>query len=47
MSEDEALVFEIVDDEESDESYIEIVNDEKIINKVFDVYYKLVEESAN
>ena len=47
MSEDEALVFEIVEDEENDESYIEIVNDEKIINKVFEVYYKLVEESAN
>lgn len=47
LGEDEALVFEIVDDEENDESYIEIVNDEKLINKVFDAYYKLVEEETN
>ena len=47
LGEDEALVFEIVEDEENDEESIVIVQDDKIINKVFDVYYELVKQAAN
>ena len=39
IADDEALVFEIIDDEE-----IHIVVDEKLATKVFDIYYKMLEE---
>ncbi len=35
LAEDEALVFEIVEDKNPDESYIELCQDEEIIDKVF------------
>ena len=39
IADDEALVFEIIDDKE-----IHIVADEKLATKVFDIYYKMLEE---
>ena len=45
MKEDEALVFVLEEDEEG-EQQLTIVQDEKIIDKVFDVYDKLYEEES-
>ena len=42
VADDEALVFVI--DEIDDEDMLVLVDDDKIINEVFDVYYKLLEE---
>ena len=39
---DEALVFKV--DEENKENGLEIVTNPKIIDKVFDEYYKLIQE---
>lgn len=47
LAEDEALVFEVCDDDETDEEYIKIVQDTKIIEAVFNEYYKLVDEANN
>lgn len=45
IGEDEALVFEIVENEEDeDEDYLNLVSDIDIIDKVFDVYNKLMDE---
>lgn len=42
---DEALVFEVVEGEtEDDEEYLNLVSDLDIIDKVFDVYNKLMDE---
>lgn len=44
IEDDEALVFKIVEDDESvDESYLNLVDDIDIIDKVFDEYDKLFE----
>ena len=42
IADDEALVFEIIDDEE-----IHIVKDEKIATKVFDIYYEMLNKEGN
>ena len=42
VADDEALVFVI--DEIDDEDMLVLVDDDKIINEFFDVYYKLLEE---
>jgi hypothetical protein len=45
IGEDEALVFEIVEGEEDEEDdYLNLVSDVEIIDKVFDVYNKLIDE---
>ena len=45
IGEDEALVFEIVEpDDEDEEEYLNLVSDLSIIDKVFDVYNKLMDE---
>ena len=45
IGEDEALVFEIVENEEDEEEdYLNLVSDIDIIDKVFDVYNKLMDE---
>ena len=41
IADDEALVFEIIDDEE-----IHIVQDEKIATKVFDIYYEMLNKEG-
>ena len=43
IAEDEAFVFEIVDDEDNGES-LRLVEDDKIIDAVFDEYNKLLDE---
>ena len=43
VGDDEALVFGI--EEVDDEDCLMIVDDEDVIDKVFDVYYKLLEEA--
>ena len=42
IADDEALIFEIIDDEE-----IHIVQDEKIATKVFDIYYEMLNKEGN
>lgn len=42
LEDNEALVFKV--DEENKENGLEIVTNPKIIDKVFDEYYKLIEE---
>lgn len=42
LENDEALVFKV--DEENKENGLEIVTNPKIIDKVFDEYYKLLQE---
>jgi len=42
LENDEALVFKV--DEENKENGLEIVTNPKIIDKVFDEYYKLIQE---
>lgn len=45
VGEDEALVFEIVESEDDEEEeYLNLVSDLDIIDKVFDVYNKLMDE---
>lgn len=45
IGEDEALVFEVVEPEnEDEEEYLNLVSDIEIIDKVFDVYNKLMDE---
>ena len=45
IGEDEALVFEIVEPEdEEEEEYLNLVSDLTIIDKVFDIYNKLIDE---
>ena len=44
VEDDEALVFVIKEDE--DESSIELVKDEKIIKRVFDEYYDLLDKQS-
>ncbi|MBQ9792597.1 MAG: DUF1292 domain-containing protein [Clostridia bacterium] len=45
IGEDEALVFEVVEGEEDEEDdYLNLVSDVEIIDKVFDVYNKLIDE---
>ena len=45
VGEDEALVFEVVEPEnEEDEEYLNLIADIDIIDKVFDVYNKLMDE---
>lgn len=45
IGEDEALVFEIVENEEDEEEdYLNLVSDIDVIDKVFDVYNKLIDE---
>lgn len=45
MKDDEALVFVLEEDEEGEQQLV-IVQDEKIIDKVFDAYDKLYEEES-
>jgi uncharacterized protein YrzB (UPF0473 family) len=45
LGENEALVFSIEENEETNEECLVLVIDEEIIDKVFDVYDKLVEDS--
>ena len=45
VGDDEALVFEVVQPEnEDDEEYLNLISDIDIIDKVFDVYNKLMDE---
>ena len=45
IADDEALVFEIVQPEdEEDEEYLNLIADLELIDKVFDVYNKLMDE---
>jgi len=45
IGEDEALVFEVVEPENGEEEeYLNLVSDIEIIDKVFDVYNKLMDE---
>lgn len=45
IGEDEALVFEVVEGEEDEEDdYLNLVSDVELIDKVFDVYNKLIDE---
>lgn len=45
VGEDEALVFEVVESEDDEEEeYLNLVSDIDIIDKVFDVYNKLMDE---
>ena len=45
IGDDEALVFEIVEAEEDEEDdYLNLVADIEIIDKVFEVYNKLMDE---
>ena len=44
MEENDALVFEITVDTDTNESSIAIVKDEDIIDEVFDAYEELLEE---
>jgi len=45
IGDDEALVFEIVEPEnEDEEEYLNLVSDIEVIDKVFDVYNKLMDE---
>lgn len=45
VGEDEALVFEVVESEDDEEEeYLNLVSDLDIIDKVFDVYNKLMDE---
>lgn len=45
IGEDEALVFEIVEsDNEDDGDYLNLVSDIDVIDKVFEVYNKLMDE---
>ena len=45
VGEDEALVFEIVEgDTEEDEEYLNLVSDMEVIDNVFKVYDKLIDE---
>ena len=46
MDEDEALVFEVENDEEGQNSYT-IVTDDEIIDEVFSRYNQLLEEELN
>ena len=45
VGENEGLVFSIEVNEETNEEYLALVVDEAIIDKVFDVYDELVEDS--
>ena len=44
VGEDEALVFELI--EEDDEEMLTIVNDEEIAEAVFEIYYDLLREEG-
>ena len=45
IADDEALVFEVVQPEnEDDEEYLNLIADLELIDKVFDVYNKLMDE---
>ena len=45
VGEDEALVFEVVEAEtEEDDEYLNLVSDMEVIDKVFKVYDKLIDE---
>lgn len=45
IADDEALVFEVVQPEnEEDEEYLNLIADLELIDKVFDVYNKLMDE---
>lgn len=45
IADDEALVFEVVEPEnEEDEEYLNLIADLELIDKVFDVYNKLMDE---
>lgn len=47
VGEDEAQVFKIeLEDEDSEEGYLTLVGDVELIDKVFDIYYKLFEEET-
>lgn len=46
MDEDEAFVFEVVTDEEGQNSYT-IVTDDEIVDEVFSRYNQLLEEELN
>ena len=47
VGENEAQVFKIeLEDEDSDEGYLTLVGDVELIDKVFDIYYKLFEEET-
>ncbi len=45
VADDEAIVFLLDADEESDE-ILSVVEDDKIIDAVFDAYYKLLDEDS-
>ena len=47
MKEDEALVFALEEDENEDDVQLVLVQDEEVIDEVFDVYDKLFEEMLN
>ena len=44
VGEDEAVVFELV--EEDDEEMLVVVNDQKVVEDVFEVYYDLLREEG-
>lgn len=46
VGEDEALVFEICEDDEGEE-FIQLVVDEDVVDEVFAEYYKLLEEDED
>ena len=42
VGEDEAVVFELVEGESEDEDMLVVVNDEAVVESVFEVYYDLL-----
>ena len=46
VGEDEALVFEICEDDEGEE-FIQLVTDEDVVDDVFAEYYKLLDEDED
>lgn len=45
MTEKDALVFRLVEDEEEGTASIELEQDEEVVDQVFDVYYQLLDEA--
>lgn len=47
VGEDEAVVFLLEDDESNNSDLLTTVTDEKVIEEVFNVYYKLLDETES
>lgn len=46
VNDDEAIVFELSEDEETGSELLNVVDEEEVINKVFDIYYQLLDEDG-